>query len=62
MSNAARFYWAKLKRASDIFQGRRTEGQLDRVQDICCQLVNEFKCPRLCQIEALVSLPDYVVW
>lgn len=57
MSNAARFYWAKLEGATNMFQESKTktEEDLDHVQDICCQLFNEFRCPRLCQIEARVS-------
>ncbi|KAM0698317.1 hypothetical protein Q7P36_001783 [Cladosporium allicinum] len=52
MSNLTRFYWAKLKGASNLFQQRKTEHDLDKVQDICCQLVVESRCPPLCRIEA----------
>lgn len=54
MSNAARFYWAKLEGATNKFRESKTEAELDNVQDICCQLFNEVRCPRLCQIEARV--------
>jgi hypothetical protein len=55
MSNLTRFYWAKLQGASNLFQKHKTEDDLDKVQDICCQLVSESQCPQLCQIEAFVS-------
>ena len=55
MSNLTRFYWAKLKGASNLFQQRKIEQDLDKVQDICCQLVVEPRCPPLCRIEACVS-------
>jgi len=47
-NNAARFYWAQLKRATTLFDG----GSLQEAHDVCRQLVNEFRCPRFCQIEA----------
>ena len=46
--NAARFYWGKLERAVAIFE----EGNPAKAQDICCELGNEFRCPRFCQVEA----------
>jgi hypothetical protein len=46
--NAARFYWGKLERAVAIFEAGNTE----KAQDICCELSNEIRCPRFCQIEA----------
>lgn len=52
MSNAARFYWAKLEKAKNMLQASKNTADLDNAQDVCCQLVNEFRCPRLCQIEA----------
>jgi hypothetical protein len=55
MSNLTRFYWAKLQGASNLFKKHKTEEDLDKVQDICCQLVSEYQCPPLCQIEAWVS-------
>jgi hypothetical protein len=47
-NNAARFYWAKLKSATTLFE----KGALEEAEDVCCQLGNEFRCPRFCQIEA----------
>lgn len=56
--NAARFYWAKLQGATNIFQAseNKTDDGFDYVQNICCELINEFRCPRLVQIEAFVSV------
>lgn len=56
MSNAARFYWAKIEGATNKFHDSKNEAELDNAQDICCQLINEIRCPRFCQIEAYVSL------
>jgi hypothetical protein len=46
--NAARFYWGKLERATAIFE----KGNNEEAKDICCQLINEFRCPRFCQVDA----------
>jgi hypothetical protein len=46
--NAARFYWGKLEKAVAIFKA----GNLEKAQDMCCELGNEFRCPRFCQVEA----------
>jgi hypothetical protein len=55
--NAAHFYWAKLEGAINTFQASedKTNNRLNYVQNICCELINEFRCPRLVQIEARVS-------
>jgi hypothetical protein len=55
MSNLTRFYWLKFQGAVNLFQKHQTEDDLDKVQDICCQLTSESRCPPLCQIEAWVS-------
>jgi hypothetical protein len=55
MSNLTRFYWAKLQGTSNVLQKHKTEDDLEKVQDICCQLISESQCPPLCQIEAWVS-------
>lgn len=47
-NNAARFYWAKLRKATTIFEG----GDLEQAQDICCQIGNDLRSPKFCQIEA----------
>jgi len=47
-NNAARFYWVKLERATTLSD----RGALKEAHDVCCQLGNEFRCPRFCQIEA----------
>jgi hypothetical protein len=54
MSNATRFYWSRIQLAATMF---RNGDDLDEIQDRRCELVNEFRCPRLVQIEALVILP-----
>jgi hypothetical protein len=57
--NAARFYWDKLEGVNNVFKASedKTDKGLDYFQNICCELINEFRCPRLVQIEALVSVP-----
>jgi hypothetical protein len=45
--NAACFYWAKIERAITTFEA----GNYDKAQDLCCELGNEFRCPRFCQVE-----------
>lgn len=47
-NNAARFYWAKLERATTLFD----RGALEEAHDVCCQLGNEHHCPRFCQTKA----------
>lgn len=47
-NDAARFYWAKLRKATTIFEG----GDLEQAQDICCQIGNDLRSPKFCQIEA----------
>jgi hypothetical protein len=39
-----------------MLQKHKTEADLERAQEICCQLVSESQCPPLCQIEAWVSV------
>jgi hypothetical protein len=56
--NATRFYWAKLQGATDQFEESKTEETLHKVQNTCCELVNEFRCPRLLQIDVYVSTVD----
>jgi hypothetical protein len=51
MSNATRFYWSQIQVAATMF---RNDDDLDEIQDRCCELINESRCPRLVQIEALV--------
>jgi len=46
--NAAHFYWGNFERAVAIFK----EENPAKAQDICCELGNEFRCPRFCQVEA----------
>jgi hypothetical protein len=46
-NNAARFYWAKLKSATALFE----KEALEEAEDECCQLGNEYRCPGFCQIE-----------
>jgi len=41
-NNQARFYWAKLERATAIFK----EGKPEGARDVFLQLANEFECPR----------------
>jgi hypothetical protein len=59
--NATRLYWAKLEGATDQFRESKTEGTLHKVQNTCCELVNEFRCPRLVQIDAYASTIDTAV-
>jgi hypothetical protein len=65
--NATRFYWAKLEGARNLFLGSKveqtskTEETLHKVQNTCCELINEFRCPRLVQIEARVGTIDTTV-
>jgi len=54
--NATRFYWDKLQGATDQFRESKTEETLHTVQNTCCELVNEFRCPRLVQIDAYVGI------
>jgi hypothetical protein len=56
--NAARLYWAQLEGATKMFQTSedKTQDGLDYIQNICCELINEFRCPRLVQIEARVGV------
>jgi len=57
MANEARFYWSMKDRAVDLYRKSDNDKKiLDKVQDECCKLVNEFRCPRLIHIEAWVSL------
>ena len=66
--NATRFYWAKLQGAEDQFleleskteeaaqhNVQNTNQVLHNVQNTCCELINEFRCPRFVQIEARVG-------
>jgi hypothetical protein len=46
--NAARLYRGKLEKAVTIFEA----GNSGEAQDICCELGNEFRCPRFCQVKA----------
>lgn len=53
--NATRFYWAKLQGATNQFQESKTEEMLHKVQNNCCELINEFRCPRLVRIDAYLG-------
>jgi hypothetical protein len=56
MANEARFYWTMMDRAVEMYRKSDNDMNiLDTVQDECCKLVSEFRCPRLIQIEAWVS-------
>jgi hypothetical protein len=56
MANEARFYWSMMDRAVAMYRTSDNEMEiLDKVQDECCKLVNEFRCPRLIHVEAWVS-------
>jgi hypothetical protein len=65
--NATRFYWAKLEGAKNLFlmskteETSKTEKTLHKVQNTCCELINEFRCPRFAQIEAHVGTVDNTV-
>ena len=47
-ANAARLYCDKLNRARTMFEA----GNPKEAQDVCLQLINEPRCPKLYQIEA----------
>jgi len=47
-NNLARFYWAKLERATAILEGDKPEG----ARDIFLQPANEFECPRYVHVES----------
>lgn len=59
--NATRFYWAKLAGVNDQFQESKTKETLHEVQNTCCELVNEFRCPRLVRIDAYVSIVETAI-
>jgi hypothetical protein len=50
MTGPKRFYWVKLQVATAMYRAK--EEELEDVEEVCRQLINDSRCPKLEQVEA----------